>query len=314
MLGASYLFRSDSSSSAFKLAGGLGIGSHELGLLRIEGPIMEGVDYDFWMQSLTDMADDAKIKGIVIRINSPGGSVGASQEIYDKLEAIRAGKFDGGPKKIYVSMGDVAASGGYYIAAAADRIIANRGSLTGSIGVISTSVKIEELAKDIGIGMEVTKTGRFKDAGSMFRPTTEDEKKMFNTLLNDAYQQFLDDVFNRRSAQLATALTNFGEAEWEMYQFTKPESGTSRDFLKQIADGRVYSGAQALKLGLVDELGSLEHALGKLASDLNIEGRPGIYEPHQKRGFFQMIESKVGNVVSKADWARSSLQYRMIPF
>ncbi|MBI1784898.1 signal peptide peptidase SppA [Candidatus Sumerlaeota bacterium] len=297
-----------------RFGGTLAAKGSSIALVKLEGPIMPGPQYDFWMKTLDEIADNAGIKGILLRINSPGGSVAASQELYDRILSIRAGEGLGGSKKVYVSMGDLAASGGYYIAAAADRIIANRGSLTGSIGVISTSIKIDKLAEDHGVGFEVIKTGRFKDAGSMFRPTTDEEKKMFDTLLNDAYDQFLTDVLSQRDAQIAKAYTSFGKDDWGIFQFTEPANGTSRDFLKQVADGRVYSGEQALKLGLVDELGSLEHALKLLAKDLRIKGRPSIYEPRQRMGFFDLLETRVKDVVPSANWAHSTLQYRMIPF
>lgn len=286
---------------------GFHLGREQLALVRINDVIAPGDLFDFWMESLKEIGDDENIQGVVLRIESPGGAVASSQEIYDAVLDLRLNR----GKTVYVSMGDVAASGGYYIAAAADRIFANRGTLTGSVGVISTSYQIEELAKDWGIQVEVIKSGRFKDAGSMFRPMTPDEQKMFDLLINNAYEQFVADILREREERLQGALAEFDD--WDRYLFQKPAEATARQFLLQIADGRVYSGEQALELGLVDELGALNATIDALTEDLGLPPQSPLYTPQRRVGFFETLSSKVGGGLPSA-LKHPSLQYRMIPF
>ncbi len=311
-----FLLRGGRDGISRRFGANVSLQSHSIALLTIDGSIMPGSNYDFWMKSLKEIADDPHVKGVILRLESPGGAVGSSQEIYDEILQMRTGHNGKGAKKVYASMGDLAASGAYYIAAATDRIFANRGTLTGSIGVISTNYRVEDLAEKAGVKVEVVKSGRFKDAGSPFRPMTDAEKKVFDLLINDTYAQFVDDVLAQREPQIASAYTSFKEEDWAAYQFTKPMNGTSREFLLQIADGRVYTGVQALKLGLVDELGSLNLVISRLAKDLNIKGRPEVYEPQQRLPFFDMLFSKVSGAVThaSANWSHPTLQYRIIPF
>lgn len=285
-----------------------GMGDSQIALVRIEEPIMPGPSYDFWMNSLAEIGDNPKLKGVLIRLNSPGGSVGSSQEIYDEVLQLRKQG-----KKVYVSMGDVAASGAYYIAAASDKIHANRGTLTGSIGVISQFYQLQELAEKVGVDVETIKTGRFKDSGSSMRVMTDDERAMFDLLLENAYDQFLDDIISQRNTPLAKAFTDFTPEDFTEYQFETPAVGAvTREFLEQIADGRVYSGEQALKLGLVDELGSLNHSITQLAKDLKIKGEPKIYEPTRQMGFFELLQAKATGAVPSASLSPSrAFQYRM---
>lgn len=289
--------------SSFKLTSG------PIALLKIEHEIMPGADYDFWMDTLHSIAKNDHIHGVILRLNSPGGSVAASQEIYDAVVDLR--KKHG--KTVYVSMGDLAASGAYYIASASDRIFANRGTLTGSVGVISTMYRLEGLAEKTGVSVEVVKTGRFKDSGSMFRPMNDDDKKMFNILLDDAYDQFIDDIIKQRETPLAEALAKFQDADWPAFMFQKPELVNPRKFLLQIADGRVYSGEQALKLGLVDELGSLDQVIRRIAGDLHVRGEATIYEARRRLSFLDLVSSKVHSMVPTVS-AYPTLQYRLVSF
>lgn len=298
------LFGASSSNAGF--LGGFG-GGGPIAVLKIDEPIMAGPAYDFWMKSLEEIGKDDSIEGVIVRIDSPGGSVGASQEIYDEIINLR--KNEG--KTVYVSMGDLAASGGYYIAAAADRIFANRGTLTGSVGVISTTFRVEGLAEKAGVNVEVVKTGRFKDTGSMFRPMTEEDRKVFDLLLDDAYEQFIEDILAQREAPIAEALAEFQELDWDTYLFEKPEGANPRKFLLQIADGRVYSGEQALKLGLVDELGSLNYAIRRMAEDLHIKAATKVYEP-RGLGLFGMMSAKVKSAMPNL--GTPTLQYRLVTF
>jgi protease-4 len=173
------------------------------------------------------------VKGILLRINSPGGTVSASQEVTGEVKAFRK---TGRP--VVVSMGDMTASGGYYIASAADRILAEPGTLTGSIGVIMHFMNFKGLTEKIGVQAEVIKTGQFKDIGSNYRAMTPDEKTILQTLCTDSYDQFVTAVAEGRKMNVSE--------------------------VRQIGDGRVYSGRQALKLHLVDELGGYDESLEAL--------------------------------------------------
>lgn len=187
------------------------------------------------------------IKAVVLRINSPGGSIGAVQEIYEEVNRLKEKG-----KKVVVSMGDVGASGAYYIACAADKIVANAGTVTGSIGVLMSLGNMEELFRKIGIKVEVIKRGKHKDIGSLSREMTQEERKLLQGLIDDAYDQFLQAVIEGRNLKK-------GEAE-------------------KIAQGQVFTGRQAKNLGLIDEIGNFQDAVrlaGKLAG---IPGEPRVIE------------------------------------
>ncbi len=187
------------------------------------------------------------IKAVVLRINSPGGSIGAVQEIYEEVNRLKEKG-----KKVVVSMGDVGASGAYYIACAADKIVANPGTITGSIGVLMSLGNMEELFRKIGIKIEVIKRGKHKDIGSLSREMTAEEKKLLQGLIDDAYDQFLQVVIEGR---------NFKKSKAE-----------------KIAQGQVFTGRQAKNLGLIDEIGNFQDAVrlaGKLAG---IPGEPKVIE------------------------------------
>ncbi|MBI3944698.1 MAG: signal peptide peptidase SppA [Armatimonadetes bacterium] len=191
---------------------------------------------------------DASIKAVVVRINSPGGSAAASQEIYAELMKIRkAGK------PVVASMGDVAASGGYYVAAAADRIVANGSTLTGSIGVVMEMQNLQGLFQKIGVRSNTIKSGKFKDIGSSTRPMTPEERELLQGLVNDVYEQFVGAIIAGRK-QVDPAR------------------------LRQLADGRIFTGRQAHALKLVDELGNLQDAVATAARLAGIRGRPTVVE------------------------------------
>ncbi|MCS7277803.1 MAG: signal peptide peptidase SppA, partial [Aquificaceae bacterium] len=178
--------------------------------------------------------EDKSVKALVLRVDSPGGSVGASQEIYRALE-----DFKSTGKPLVVSMGNVAASGGYYISAPADLIIANPGTITGSIGVIVQHTELKALLERLGIKITAIKTGKFKDTLSPFRDLTEEERKYLQDTIQDAYEQFLQAILKHRSKKI------------------------SEEKLKEIADGRVFTGRVAKDFGLVDELGNLQDAINR---------------------------------------------------
>jgi len=194
--------------------------------------------------SLRRAANDPSVKAVVLRINSPGGSVVASNEIYQLLKDFQ--------KPVVVSMGETAASGGYYIACAAKWIVANPDTLTGSIGVISELPNAEELMKKIGVEIIVIKSGPVKDIGSPFRPMTDEEMKLWQAVIDQAYDGFVQVIVQGR--------------------------GLSEDKVRQIADGRVYTGRQAKELGLVDQLGYLDDAVHKAGELGGIKGKPRVVE------------------------------------
>ncbi|MCL4557713.1 MAG: signal peptide peptidase SppA, partial [Deltaproteobacteria bacterium] len=203
-----------------------------------------------------------------VRINSPGGGVAASQEIYDTLVRIRK------KKPIVVSMGTVAASGGYYIACGADKIVAEPGTITGSIGVIMEFFDVGDLLKWARVKSEVVKSGKFKDIGSPFRAMKSDEKIYLQSVIDDVLRQFKNVVSENRHIPMGK--------------------------LDEIADGRVFAGDQALKLGLVDELGGL-HTAEKLAARLGgIKGEPTLVYPRQPRkDFLSLLTNSIANVIEE---------------
>ncbi len=200
------------------------------------------------------------VKAIVLRIDSPGGTVAATQEIFDEvMNARKAGKI------VVASMGDIAASGGYYIAAGADKIVANPGTLTGSVGVIFELMQAQELFKKIGVKIETVKSGKYKDTGSLTREITPEERALLQGIINDAYDQFVSAIVRGR--------------------------GTPREKVLEFADGRIFTGAQAKNSGIVDELGNRNDALDLAAKLSGIEGKPRIItERDPWEEFLQYLE------------------------
>lgn len=242
-------------------------------IVRVEGVILSGSPpvspfsstagaySDQIVEYLKQAQEDRSVKAIVLRVNSPGGSVVASDEIYQQMLKV--------DKPIVVSMGELAASGGYYISAPADLIMANPATLTGSIGVITQVPNLEELMQKIGVEVVVIKSGAHKDEGSPFREMTEEEKAIWQTIIDEAYGQFVSIVAKGREL---------------------PE-----EKVRELADGRVYTGQQALALGLVDELGNLPEAIDRAAELGGIKGKPRLVEYRRPLSFF---ESFFGSLVS----------------
>lgn len=199
-----------------------------------------------FIKDLERAVKNPAVKAIVIRINSPGGSAAASQEMYQAV--MRARK----SKKVYASMGGVAASGGYYIAAGCDKIFALPSTLTGSIGVISQFVNYGELMRKLGLDEATIKSGKFKDSGSPTRPLRPEERALFQRLNRDIFEQFVDDVVAGREGATKGTMT--------------------REKLLPLADGRVYTGRQALAVGLIDELGGLHEAVQEAGHQAGIRG------------------------------------------
>ena len=221
----------------------------KIGVIPIEGAI---TDSRAIISQLVEFKKDGQIKAIILRVNSPGGGVAPSQEIYREVRKTVMSK------KVIASMGSLAASGGYYVASAADKIVANPGTLTGSIGVIMEFVQVEELLKKIGVGMEVIKSGEFKDIGSPHRKMSEREKELIRALILDVQKQFVEAVARGRNLPL--------------------------DKVEEIADGRILSGAQSKELGLVDQLGNFEDAVDLAKSLAGIKGEITLVYPKKTRG------------------------------
>lgn len=233
--------------------GGLDDGRETIAMVEVVGAIMDSKEI---VRQLSNYRRDDDIKAIILRIDSPGGAVAPSQEIYDEVLRVRADN-----KKIYASMGSLAASGGYYIAAATDRIYANPGTLTGSIGVIMAFSNAEKLMEKIGLEPEVIKSGKFKDVGSPARKMLPHERKYLQTVVDDVHQQFIEAVAKGRNMSNKEA--------------------------RKLADGRVFTGRQALKLKMVDELGGLEDVITQLGKDAGIEGRPKVIWEEPAKGFME---------------------------
>lgn len=248
-------------------------------LIRIEGVILDS------QQTITELkrfAENPLVKAIVLRIDSPGGGVVPSQEIYDAVQRIR----NKNNKAVIASMGTVAASGGYYIASATDRIVANPGSLTGSIGVIMETANVEGLLKKIGVEGIVVKSGKFKDVGSPLRKMTDEEQALLQSVMDDVHMQFIDAVAEGRALEVST--------------------------VQALADGRIFTGRQAKEAKLVDELGNLDDAI-QLAADLaGIEGEPKVVEPRRRFSIRELLESRLSVLFPKLDfYSGVSLKYLM---
>jgi len=215
----------------------------KVAVIPIEGEIMEARET---LDALQRYADNASVKAIVIRINSPGGAIAPAQEIYSAIRRTRA---DSG-KPIVASLDSVAASGGYYIAAACDQIVANPGSITGSIGVILQWFDVKELVQWAKLKPNTITSGEMKDAGSPYRELSEAERAYFQGIVSQLHSQFVRDVAKGRASKL------------------------KHEDVAKVADGRIFTGEQALQLKLVDQLGSIDDAVrtaGKLAG---IQGEP----------------------------------------
>jgi protease-4 len=260
---------------------GIAAGGAKIGVIAIDGVISSDLA-ERTVRLLTKYADDASIKAIVLKIDSPGGGVASSQEIYEEVRRIRSGG-----KLVVASLGSVAASGGYYIACVADRIFANAGTVTGSIGVIVQLANAEELLRKIGVESTVITSGPFKDSGTPTRALRPEERQVFQALVDDVYQQFVEAVAQGRNLPV-------GE-------------------VRQAADGRIYTGRQAKDLRLVDELGGFQDAIAYAATTIGSEGKPKLVREEKERLwwlkyiFESLPDSFTWRPLSKAE---AVLQYR----
>jgi protease-4 len=236
---------------------GIALGE-KVALVHVEGPILEAKSA---VDEMKEYLSDPSIKAIVLRVDSPGGGVAASQEIFAIVKRAAS------EKSVVVSMGSVAASGGYYISAPATRILANPGTITGSIGVILEIPNVQGLMDKVGVRTEVIKSGKHKDLASAFRTMNDEDRRVLQNVIDDVYEQFIEDVADARDLGV--------------------------DEVRRMADGRIYTGRQALELGLIDELGGLEEAI-KLSAELTgIEGEPHVVTKEEGFSLFDFLTGKV---------------------
>lgn len=220
----------------------------KVGVIPIEGIIGDSGEI---IDQINEFADSNGIRAVVLRIDTPGGSVAPSQEIYQAVRELRK------KKKVVVSMGSVAASGGYLIAVAADRIVANPGTITGSISAVMHYANVEELLKKVGIRSSAIKSGKFKDIGSPVREMTAEERSLIQGIVDDIYDQFVRTVSENRKIPLSKIV--------------------------QLADGRVFTGRQAKELGLIDDLGGLQDAVLLAGRLSGMKGKPEIVHGMKKK-------------------------------
>ena len=237
------------------------------------------------VEQLKKFREDKSIKAIILRINSPGGGVAASQEIYEEVKRTR----DSG-KPVVVSMGSIAASGGYYIACGSSLIVANPGTLTGSIGVIMQFVNFKDLAEKLGIKHTTVKSGDLKDSGNPFRDVNRKDSLYFQEIIDNTFGQFIDVVAKERKLD--------------------------KDTLLKYANGRVFTGLQAKEYGLIDSLGTFEDAIRIASKMAGIEGEPRIIREKKRFSLFEeFIGSKIEDVtdIKNRLFEEPILQYKFTP-
>lgn len=268
----------------------------KVAVINIDGVIMDdggggllggGYNHQMLLDQLAHAAEDPDVHGVVLRVNTPGGGVVESDEIHHKITQLQ----EDYRKQVYVSMGGMAASGGYYISAPAEQIYANPQTITGSLGVIMQSLNVSELAEEWGIEQNVIKSGEFKDIMSATREMTDAERDLLQELVDDAHSQFVDVIEEGRDL--------------------------SRDEVTSLADGRIFTGSQAYEAGLVDGLGHQEDVVAELLEDLG-RGNLDVVEYEAHFGFpallgstaQQLIES--GSLNDLTSWVRQNQGARLL--
>jgi len=268
-----FAYLSGGDSRALSLFAGDGVG-----VLQVEGTIDDSREV---LRELKRFKEAPWVKAIVVRIDTPGGAVAPTQEIFEEMQKVKK------TKPLIASMGSMATSGGYYIATACDRIVANPGTLTGSIGVIMQLNNVEELMKKVGVKGFNIKSGPNKDIGSPFTPLSPEGREILQGLVDNVYGQFVNAVARARNL--------------------------NEDRVRKLADGRVYSGAQAKELGLVDEFGTLEDAIDLAGKRVGIGPNPAVYysRAEQERWWEKMFFGVFGRTFPRAE--RGWLRYEWSP-
>lgn len=239
---------------AYFLPDSLEISRQKIGVVEVKGILSDSRDI---VRQISKYRKDPSIHGIILRIDSPGGPVAPAQEIYNEVLKTRA------QKNIIASMGSLAASGGYYIASPATRIVANPGTLTGSIGVIMVSSNIQKLMRKIGLEPVVVKSGKYKDIGSPMRPMSEEERQILRNVVDDVHAQFVEAISKGRNLPI--------------------------EEVRKLADGRIFTGRQALDLKLVDQLGGFEDSIELLMELEGMTERPRIVQESESRSVIDWL-------------------------
>ncbi len=255
------------------------VGGDRVAIVEVFGTITSPYDV---IRQLKKYGEDGSIPSVVLHINSPGGGVAASQEIYEEINKLREKGV-----KVVASMSAVAASGAYYIACATDTIVANPGTLTGSIGVIFEWPILSELMRKLGVKLEVIKSGDMKDVGSIGRPITRREREMLQSVVDDTYNQFVEVVSRERGLPIEDVI--------------------------ELADGRIFTGNQARDLGLVDVIGNFEDAIQIAAEMGGIEGKPKTVKERVRRvSWWELLTERMGELagVLEDDKNMPKLEYR----
>jgi len=257
---------------------GAWFGGERVAVVRIEGVIVDSRDA---IEELRKFRDNPNVKAIVLRIDSPGGGVVPSQAICSAVLKTRTE----GRVKVVTSMGNLAASGGYYIAAATDRIVANPGTLTGSIGVIMELANVRGLMEKVGVQSVVIKSGKHKDLASPFRTMSVEDRAILQTVLDDVHDQFIQAVAAGRAMKV--------------------------DQVRDLADGRIFTGRQARTVKLVDELGDLQDAI-KLAGKMGgIAGEPRVVETRKRFSLRDLLGNVFDGKVSPLIPSGINLKYML---
>lgn len=254
-----------------------GTGKERIAVLNLDGVIQDtgsasslfsvGYNHQFFMNQLNEIYEDPTVKGVVLTVNSPGGGVVESADIYDGIRAIQEDL----DIPVYVSMGGMAASGGYYVSAPAEKIFVNRETITGSIGVIMESMNYAKLAEKYGIDFNTIKTGPYKDIMSGSREMTDEERNMLQEMINDSYERFVEIIADGR---------NMTEAE-----------------VKQVADGRIMNGRQAIEAGLADDYGKAGDVIAAMQTDYGLENAT-VFEYAMNDSLSSLFGVKVASMFS----------------
>ncbi|UOQ50111.1 signal peptide peptidase SppA [Gracilibacillus caseinilyticus] len=253
-----------------------GSNMNKIAVLHVNGVIQDttpsslinttSYNHSRFLKKLEKAGEDESVKGIVLQVNTPGGGVVESAEIHDKIVEIKE-EYE---KPVYVSMGNTAASGGYYISAPSDKIVAHKATLTGSIGVIMESINFSELADQLGIDFNTIKSGEHKDILSSYRDMTDEEREILQTMIDDMYDDFVQVIVDGR--------------------------GLSEDRVRELGDGRVYTGSQAQEAGLVDEIGTLDDTIAMMEEDYEL-GNAQVIEYNQGMPFNQLLGGTVQSML-----------------
>jgi len=242
-------------------------GGAKVAVVEVQGVIGvgadRGLDTEAIIRTLGEYRDDPAVRAVVLRIDSPGGVVAPTQEIFTAVRRLREAK-----KPVVASLGSVAASGGYYVAVSADRIFANPGTLTGSIGVVMQLANVEGLLKKVGVEYVVVKAGAYKDVGNFARAMTPEERRILQALLDDVYDQFISAVAEGR--------------------------GLDPQAVRAFAEGRIYSGRQAHGLKMVDDLGGLEDAIEAAAKMAGLPPKPKVVYPRRRFSLRELLRNEWG--------------------